>query len=662
MSLRKYISFIAIGLVVFGGALQLLNTTEKDALQAASLEHAKNVLCNVDADCAEFEQELKRRGTLLVCESLACSQSQHLCMRVDGTSNCCDDDRDCNVLTNNKCAVLYACESNECVVSNDRAGNWCEGSSACSTGACDGQGNCAAQVLDYMIGKDCNDEDACTMGDVCDSSGACVGFPLCMDKPCENGECKECGVDTDCDDYDDTTTNVCVDHSCKYEKIEESNSGDPPEESDELPENRCGNGADNPPQCDRCPDGRKPHYFFGCAEQHGGPCRDRGGDSDDDGICNDVDPCPTMADVEPDGPNGCVPKDCEGFGGDTDGDGMCNDLDPCPEEYGASCQESPPYYEEDYQNPQSGGVPEADKDGHGNRPTSQAPPAPQAVDSDDDSEKSTDKKTGTTRTPTGLKTGDLPKTNITGTKQTSLDEQSTCGDGICQEFETGTPEDQQPQRLYCPEDCLKNAASHPSAPVAPLPPPPPLPSVPAQQFKNIPFELPAMPVATPQPVTVSEPDAMPLVIPAPTPGTLPVEAPAPKTKDTPVTYPVLDLKSAKPFVPSPIPSNAATRRAPEPPSPPSEMPLVPEPEPVLMPVEMEESPLPSQETFESVKPDEELAPPSDVLNNASKEGVNPEYERCVFVDIPQWPFAALSCPEETSMYRSMIRWMGSLLP
>jgi hypothetical protein len=70
-----------------------------------------------------------------------------------------------------------------------------------------------------------------------------------------------------------------------------------------------------------------------------GPCADLGGDTDGDGVCNDDDNCPSMAnadqaDNDNDGiGNVCDPTPngpCADLGGDTDGDGVCNDVDNCP--------------------------------------------------------------------------------------------------------------------------------------------------------------------------------------------------------------------------------------------------------------------------------------------------------------------------------------------
>ena len=67
------------------------------------------------------------------------------------------------------------------------------------------------------------------------------------------------------------------------------------------------------------------------------PCATQGGDTDGDGICNDVDNCPLVsnadqADADSDGIGDVcdAPDPCASQGGDTDGDGICDDVDNCP--------------------------------------------------------------------------------------------------------------------------------------------------------------------------------------------------------------------------------------------------------------------------------------------------------------------------------------------
>ena len=65
------------------------------------------------------------------------------------------------------------------------------------------------------------------------------------------------------------------------------------------------------------------------------PCVDEGGDSDNDGICDDVDNCPNtwnpnQQDSNNDGiGDSCQPDDCTNIG-DSDGDFICDDVDNCP--------------------------------------------------------------------------------------------------------------------------------------------------------------------------------------------------------------------------------------------------------------------------------------------------------------------------------------------
>ncbi len=97
------------------------------------------------------------------------------------------------------------------------------------------------------------------------------------------------------------------------------------------------------------------YFVSGCTSD---PCANQGGDSDDDGICNNVDNCvntpnsnqadndndnvgnacdncpnhynPNQADSDNDGiGDACEAGPCDNQGGDSDGDGVCNNVDNC---------------------------------------------------------------------------------------------------------------------------------------------------------------------------------------------------------------------------------------------------------------------------------------------------------------------------------------------
>ncbi len=74
----------------------------------------------------------------------------------------------------------------------------------------------------------------------------------------------------------------------------------------------------------------------------GNPCDNAGGDTDGDGVCDNIDNCrttanPDQADNDGDGignvcddtPDGETGNPCDNAGGDTDGDGVCDNLDNC---------------------------------------------------------------------------------------------------------------------------------------------------------------------------------------------------------------------------------------------------------------------------------------------------------------------------------------------
>jgi len=142
----------------------------------------------------------------------------------------CDD--------SNPCTVNDTCADGQCT-GDVNVGGSCTDGDLCTTGeTCQEDGSCGAgaavdcvdsnpcteDLCDPLqgcrfppdIGKSCDDEDKCTITDVCDADGRCAGTPkecqpadLCKDGTCDEdtGECVV--VTRDCDDH-----NPCTDDSC----------------------------------------------------------------------------------------------------------------------------------------------------------------------------------------------------------------------------------------------------------------------------------------------------------------------------------------------------------------------------------------------------------------------------------------------------------------
>lgn len=94
---------------------------------------------------------------------------------------------------------------------------------ACDDGNAMGGDCCSATCALEVAGSACDDDDACTESDVCDASGTCVGAPrvcddanLCTDDACDPASgCVFTANTADCDDDDACTTgDVCADGVC----------------------------------------------------------------------------------------------------------------------------------------------------------------------------------------------------------------------------------------------------------------------------------------------------------------------------------------------------------------------------------------------------------------------------------------------------------------
>ncbi len=236
----------------------------------------------------------------------------------------------------------------------------CTHTLACGEGEIAYDGKC---IPDRCADVTCESApDGCHDNPVCDPlTGECgEAAALCEEEYCVNNQCVECVTDEDCDDGVDCTDDTCTGNACTHAASEKDECKDHCE-GQESPANGCQMGTCDPKTGkwdleNLCPGRCVDDACVDCVTDE--DCDDHDActlevcfqniclaaeqtDADGDGTCDEEDPCPKDAYVLPDGPNGCVPKDCQGFGGDTDGDAICNDLDPCPEEYGIYCNENP---------------------------------------------------------------------------------------------------------------------------------------------------------------------------------------------------------------------------------------------------------------------------------------------------------------------------------
>ena len=142
-------------------------------------------------------------GAKLVCDD-GNSCTLDLCSKTNGCTNQIDDSLPCE--DGDVCTGKDLCKAGVCAGPPLK----CDDNDPCTIDACDGQGGCKNIVVE---GKDCNDNNACTNGDVC-KSAKCVGTPKACDDAnnctldsCKNGTCVAlAAVGTPCDDG-----NACTD-------------------------------------------------------------------------------------------------------------------------------------------------------------------------------------------------------------------------------------------------------------------------------------------------------------------------------------------------------------------------------------------------------------------------------------------------------------------
>lgn len=151
----------------------------------------------------------------------------------------CDDDDLCTIDT---------CVEGECVNTPVE----CDDENECTDDACDPDtGDC---VFTPVVGRDCNDGNACTINDQCDAAGECVGEPRDCD---DNNACTEDSCDPDsgcvntpivCSDDDICTEDRCDPATgCVFPPVD---CGDP--ELTCCPGIGCTNLASDEDNCGAC--------------------------------------------------------------------------------------------------------------------------------------------------------------------------------------------------------------------------------------------------------------------------------------------------------------------------------------------------------------------------------------------------------------------------
>ena len=236
----------------------------------------------------------------------------------------------------------------------------------------DGIPNDCDECDNSLIGSGCNDNDACTVGDVFDANCNCIGTladadndGVCdMDDICPNGDdnadidgdgtpnaCDACNdnlVGMSCDDGDACTTGDVYDANCNCAGTIADADNDGVCDADDI----CANGDDaldsdsdgTPDACDNCD-----NNMIGTSCDDGDACTTGDAydancncigtlvDADNDGVCDADDICPNGDDtIDIDGDN--IPDACDTCDGNLIGL-SCDDGDACTtgDVYDANC-------------------------------------------------------------------------------------------------------------------------------------------------------------------------------------------------------------------------------------------------------------------------------------------------------------------------------------
>lgn len=143
------------------------------------------------------------------CIEVACGADGLTCelSLLDGAP--CDDE--------DACTVDDACQGGLCRPGEDLVCPW---DSECAAFSCDRQLGCQLETV-FQEGKACSDDDRCTLGETCNSEGACApveGAECDDDNPCTEDTCdarwgcQHSWIDAECDDGSRCTT----DDMCRF--------------------------------------------------------------------------------------------------------------------------------------------------------------------------------------------------------------------------------------------------------------------------------------------------------------------------------------------------------------------------------------------------------------------------------------------------------------
>lgn len=257
------------------------------------------------------------RGLPPNCFTSECSPSDFSC-RYREKPECCTEDFECNpyMLAQNMldiCRFKRVCnqDSHRCEEKpGAEDGTACDDKNKCTgSDQCDGLGNCSGTPVECEEGKQCNDKtgacdeipcygkEQCIDGRCVDNLADCDPCPdqeHCDDGRCVDSldECEPCEIDQVlCDD------GTCADFQDDCPKPDEESEDEEMKDDEKSQENRpsqdeekCEGGRVKVNGNCECPDGTEDFGFEGCITKN---CDERGGDeTDEDGICNDRDPCP----------------------------------------------------------------------------------------------------------------------------------------------------------------------------------------------------------------------------------------------------------------------------------------------------------------------------------------------------------------------------------